>query len=213
MEDASSMAMVGRNIRALRKADRLDAGIMAEQLGISTQELYDIEAGKVMPTVCQLETVADIFCMTLDEIIDGKCQTEGIRGADSTELPIRARIGINRIIRNTCEMKELLDRGDASGSGKETEDMGDSRNGGIYIDGRSDSRERLGYVVAWERDIDCMTVRNPRDVSTSRFETVGAFPTYETAIAFIRLIESKFGGYEGWMEHAIRHPFQTADMK
>lgn len=70
---------------------------------------------------------------------------------------------------------------------------------GLHIDGREDARSRLGFVVAWERDVDCLTVRVPRDVSESRFDTVAAFPTYDTAMAFIRLIETELGGYDGWI--------------
>lgn len=70
---------------------------------------------------------------------------------------------------------------------------------GLHIDGREDARSRLGFVVAWERGVDCLTVRVPRDVSESRFETVAAFPTYDTAMAFIRLIETELGGYDGWI--------------
>lgn len=78
---------------------------------------------------------------------------------------------------------------------------------GTRIDGRPDARERLGYVVAWEPDVDGMTVRDPKDVSPARFEAVGAFPTFETAHAFIRLIEREYGGYEGWVGHTS-HPFR-----
>lgn len=68
---------------------------------------------------------------------------------------------------------------------------------GSRIDMRPDARERLGYVVAYEMDVDCLTVRDPRDVSTLRFETVAAFGTYEQAHWFIRYIETH-GGYHLW---------------
>lgn len=77
---------------------------------------------------------------------------------------------------------------------------------GIRIDCRPDAREELGYVVAYEPDVDGLTVRDPRDVSPSRFEALGAFPSYEAADAFIRLISKEFAGGKGWKER-IAHPY------
>ena len=65
------------------------------------------------------------------------------------------------------------------------------------MDMRPDARERLEYVVAYEMDVDGLTIRDPYDVSKVRFETVAAFPTYEQAHWLIRYIETH-GGYHFW---------------
>ena len=72
--------------------------------------------------------------------------------------------------------------------------------GGTRIDGRSDARDGMGYVVAWEPDVDGLTIRDPRDVSRVRFVPVAAFPTYEAAHAFVRMITADSGGGKGWLE-------------
>lgn len=69
---------------------------------------------------------------------------------------------------------------------------------------RDDARARLGYVVAWERDVKGLTVRNPQDVSPSRFDAVAAFPSYDEAREFIRLVEDGCGGYREWLRRVSR---------
>lgn len=70
---------------------------------------------------------------------------------------------------------------------------------GEIIDLRPDARAGMGCVVAWEPDVNGLTVRDPRDVSPARFVAVAAFPTYEAAHAFMRIIEQDDGGPRGWL--------------
>lgn len=95
---------------------------------------------------------------------------------------------------------EALSPGDGDADG-----TGAAGGQGILIDGRPDARDRLGYVVAWERDVDGLTVRDPRDVASVRFDAIGAFPTYEAAMAFIRLIRDSHGSGKGWVD-SFRRP-------
>ena len=75
--------------------------------------------------------------------------------------------------------------------------------GGVLIDGRPDVREKLEYVVAWEPSVDGLTIRDPRDVAAVRFAPVAAFPTYDEAYAFIRLVRGEYGSGQGWRD-AVR---------
>lgn len=85
--------------------------------------------------------------------------------------------------------------------------VGTSNEGkGDVIYARPDARDQLSYVVAWEPDVNALTVRDPRDVSPARFETLGAFPSYESASAFIHLIEEHHGDGRKWQEHT-KDPF------
>ena len=95
--------------------------------------------------------------------------------------------------------EEAFDMTDETGHGKDAE----QESQGILIDGRPDARERLGYVVAWERDVDGLTVRDPRDVASARFDVVAAFPSYEEARTFIDLVKKEHGSGQGWFD-AVR---------
>ena len=81
---------------------------------------------------------------------------------------------------------------------------------GMRIDGRPDARDSMGFVVAWEPDVDGLTIRDPRDVSRVRFVAVAAFPTYDAAHAFVRMIRVEFGGGRGWLESTGGMPEEQA---
>lgn len=85
--------------------------------------------------------------------------------------------------------------------------MGTSDEGtGVIIDLRPDARDQLDYVVAWEPDVNVLTVCDPRDVEPSIFEAFGAFPSYDSASAFICLIKEHHGDGRKWKEYA-KDPF------
>ena len=60
---------IGRNLRRLRKTNRLTQEQLAKKLNITRQTLSNYETGKRLPDIYGLITVADIFGVSFDEII------------------------------------------------------------------------------------------------------------------------------------------------
>ena len=60
---------IGRNLRRLRKTNRLTQAQLAKKLNITRQTLSNYETGKRLPDIYGLITVADIFGVSVDEII------------------------------------------------------------------------------------------------------------------------------------------------
>lgn len=60
---------LGRNLRRLRKTNRLTQEQLAKKLNITRQTLSNYETGKRLPDIYGLITVADIFGVSVDEII------------------------------------------------------------------------------------------------------------------------------------------------
>ncbi|WP_235853216.1 helix-turn-helix transcriptional regulator [Luxibacter massiliensis] len=60
---------IGRNLRRLRKTNRLTQEQLAKKLNITRQTLSNYETGKRLPDIYGLITVADIFGVSVDEII------------------------------------------------------------------------------------------------------------------------------------------------
>ena len=60
---------IGRNLRRLRKTNRLTQEQLAKKLNITRQTLSNHETGKRLPDIYGLITVADIFGVSVDEII------------------------------------------------------------------------------------------------------------------------------------------------
>lgn len=60
---------IGRNLRRLRKTNRLTQEQLAKKLNITRKTLSNYETGKRLPDIYGLITVADIFGVSVDEII------------------------------------------------------------------------------------------------------------------------------------------------
>ncbi|MBQ7398234.1 MAG: helix-turn-helix transcriptional regulator [Clostridia bacterium] len=59
---------IGHNIKRLRRARGLTQRQMAEHLRISTQAVSKWERGLTYPDVTLLLPIAELFCVTLDEL-------------------------------------------------------------------------------------------------------------------------------------------------
>ena len=60
---------IGDNIRALRTKNGLLHKVLADQLNITRQALSNYEVGKRIPDIFELIRMAEIFKVSVDEII------------------------------------------------------------------------------------------------------------------------------------------------
>lgn len=64
--------LLGRKIRQLRKENDWTQEYLSEKLGINSQSLLRIENGKTFPTVQNLEKIAEIFGIGIDDLFNNK---------------------------------------------------------------------------------------------------------------------------------------------
>ncbi|WP_223829687.1 helix-turn-helix transcriptional regulator [Paenibacillus arenilitoris] len=64
------MAKVGRNIAKLRKESGITQMGLADRLGISYQAVSNWERGETMPDISKLPLIAEVFDVSIDEILD-----------------------------------------------------------------------------------------------------------------------------------------------
>lgn len=60
---------IGSNIRALRKKNYLPQEQLAETLNMTRQTLSNYELGKRIPDIYELIRIADLFHVSLDEMV------------------------------------------------------------------------------------------------------------------------------------------------
>ncbi|TCZ73180.1 helix-turn-helix domain-containing protein [Paenibacillus albiflavus] len=65
-----SMEKIGKNIASLRKKKDITQMGLADQLGISYQAISNWERGETMPDISKLPVLAEIFGVSIDEILD-----------------------------------------------------------------------------------------------------------------------------------------------
>src|SRR5215510_3992866 len=63
------MKKVGRQIAQLRKANKITQMKLADQLGVSFQAISNWERGETMPDISKLPELAEIFNVSIDEIL------------------------------------------------------------------------------------------------------------------------------------------------
>lgn len=66
------MKQIGKKITVLRKEHNMTQMEMADKLGISFQAVSNWERGKTMPDISKLPELAEIFHISVDELLDGK---------------------------------------------------------------------------------------------------------------------------------------------
>ena len=77
------MQKVGKNISTLRKAQNMTQMELADKLNISFQAVSNWERGQTMPDISKLGELAEIFCVTIDELLGSR------KGARMVEKLIR----------------------------------------------------------------------------------------------------------------------------
>lgn len=68
----SVKVLLGRKIRQIRKDHGWTQDYLSEKLGINSQSLLRIENGKTFPTVQNLEKIAEIFGVGIDDLFNNK---------------------------------------------------------------------------------------------------------------------------------------------
>ena len=66
------MKQIGRKITNLRKENNMTQMELADKLGISFQAVSNWERGNTMPDISKLPELAEIFHITVDELLNGK---------------------------------------------------------------------------------------------------------------------------------------------
>lgn len=69
--------MISQNLTFLRKAHRLSLEDLAEKVGVSRQALAKWEQGETMPDLNNCIALANIFGVTIDDLINHDSQTTG----------------------------------------------------------------------------------------------------------------------------------------
>ena len=66
------MKLIGKEITDLRKAHNMTQMELADKLGISFQAVSNWERGNTMPDISKLPELAEIFHISVDELLKGK---------------------------------------------------------------------------------------------------------------------------------------------
>lgn len=70
METALSAArVIGHNVRRLRREKKVGATVLASKSRISRSYLYDIEVGRVMPSLRVLLAIREVLGCDLDDLL------------------------------------------------------------------------------------------------------------------------------------------------
>ena len=72
------MANVGKNIRILRTRKKMTQDALAEKLFVSHQTVSNYETGKRIPDIDMLIRIADIYEVTLEQLLTQTCTKTGI---------------------------------------------------------------------------------------------------------------------------------------
>ncbi len=68
------MKQIGKKITDLRKTNNMTQMELADKLGISFQAVSNWERGNTMPDISKLPELAEIFHISVDELLNGKAQ-------------------------------------------------------------------------------------------------------------------------------------------
>ena len=105
-------AVVGANVKRMRKLHELTQEHVAQYLGIDQTLVSKVEGGQRSLGVASLEKLCDLFFCSIDDLLDGSNQapekkTVAFRtdGLEPEDLHALATIG--RIVRNLESMSEL----------------------------------------------------------------------------------------------------------
>lgn len=68
--------MINENIRRMRKERNISAKELAEMLGVSEQTIGNYERGDREPNISTMLKLCDVFCVTLDYLVNGISSNE-----------------------------------------------------------------------------------------------------------------------------------------
>lgn len=70
--------MIGENIQALRKQNRMTQELVAEKIGVSRQAVAKWEAGETLPDIDKAWALARLFGVSLDDMMDDTSIRQGM---------------------------------------------------------------------------------------------------------------------------------------
>lgn len=82
-----NMQEIGRKISALRKGKNMTQMDMADRLGISFQAVSNWERGLTMPDISKLPEIAELFGVTVDEILGDKTAANAVTDICGGSVP------------------------------------------------------------------------------------------------------------------------------
>jgi len=62
---------IGKNIKALRKSKGITATFVAQNIGVTSSVLSEIERGKSSPTIDKVVALSDFFGVSIDYLVRG----------------------------------------------------------------------------------------------------------------------------------------------
>ena len=75
MERKNNLLSLGLKVQALRKAQNLTQEDLAEITGVSWRTISNLETGRTVPKLELIYNIAQIFQISIDELLTGKTQT------------------------------------------------------------------------------------------------------------------------------------------
>ena len=84
MEGEKSME-IGNKILELRKKENLSQEELAEKVGVARQTISKWELGETAPDIKQSKQLADIFNVSVDELVDGNNESAVMKKLSNTE--------------------------------------------------------------------------------------------------------------------------------
>ena len=97
---------LAKNLRFKRKQQNLTQENISEKLNISRQAYSNYENGKRVPDLDSLVFLADLFCISLDDLVHRNLETEGAREDRHNTTALCAKSG--ETLSLTSEERELL---------------------------------------------------------------------------------------------------------
>ena len=114
------MKQIGKKITDFRKAHNMTQMELADKLGISFQAVSNWERGNTMPDISKLPELAEIFHISVDELLDGKASLVSAVLDDTVDAYIEEDNATEQEIADTLpilkpgQAKKILEKADVS---------------------------------------------------------------------------------------------------
>ena len=114
------MKQIGKKITDLRKVHNMTQMELADKLGISFQAVSNWERGNTMPDISKLPELAEIFHISVDELLDGKASLVSAVLDDAVDAYIEEDKATEQEIADTLPIlkpehaKTILEKADVS---------------------------------------------------------------------------------------------------
>lgn len=115
-----NMNQIGKKIMCLRKEHNITQMELADKLGISFQAISNWERGNTMPDISKLPELAEIFNISIDELLNDKAPLVGAVLNDTVDTYIEEGKATEQEIADTLpllkpeQVEKILDKADIS---------------------------------------------------------------------------------------------------